>query len=168
MRGLPSDFAAACESEDADQGDGPAGVEHPGPLWSPDIALHIHVEHEEGDDPGGDGQLDHQDPVHAADEVPPDGFVSKSSSEASRGVLLILFVSTLDIIPVNCALLLRNNLWVLLGRVSLLGRVAWLRRISLLRRVARLLRKTLLRVTRLLTVSLLRVGGRLNKSWRMK
>ena len=107
MRRLSSDLAAAGESDDADESDRPTGVEHPHSLSGPDVALHTRIEHEEGDDPRGDGQLNHQNPVHSADEVPPDGFISESSAEASRGIpQIILFESTLDVIPVNCALLL--------------------------------------------------------------
>ena len=70
--------------DDADQCDGPTGVENP--QISLDVALDTRTEHEDGDDARSDGQLDHQDPVHSADEVPPDGFISKSGAEAERRV----------------------------------------------------------------------------------
>ena len=131
---LSSDIGAAGESDDADQSDGPTGVEHP--HISLDIALHTCTEHKDGDDTRSDGQLNHQDPVHSADEVPPDGFISKSGPEA--GILLILLESTLNVITVYCPLLLllRDNLGELLGRISLLRRVSLLWRVSLLRRIS--------------------------------
>jgi len=116
MWSLSSDIGAAGESDDADYRDGPTGVENPHIIA--DIALDTLTEHEDGDDARSDGQLDHQDPVHSADEVPPDGFISKSSPEA--GILLILLESTLDVIMIDCALLLRDDLGVLLRGISLL------------------------------------------------
>lgn len=106
MRRFPSDFATADQGDYADESDGPASIEHPHSLSGLDVALDTHIEHEDGDDPRSDGQLNHQDPVNPADEVPPDGLVSKSSAEASRGVPFILFESTLYVIPVDCSLLL--------------------------------------------------------------
>ena len=131
MRRLPSDFATADQGDDADESDGPASIEHPHSLSGLDVALDTRIEHEDGDDPRSDGQLDHQDPIHSADEVSPDGFISKSGAEA--GILLILLESSFDVILVNCPLLLRDDLGVLLRGISLLRGVSLLRRISLLR-----------------------------------